>query len=167
MKQLYILLTLISYFNFHGQVSKRELEAVLEETLLKARNAVPTAENSWRYDNTNQDYFKSDTIVLNTARSYIQNYCKEIRWSFYEKQSLVLENTPECTEPPTMLLPTKNDSIHLKCKEKNNDLFLTLKNHKGVTDKFKVIELRRNKPIESEWYAYDYTLILARIKVEE
>lgn len=147
-----------------NQVSKDEFVSVLQETLTKARNAVPTAENSWSYDNTNQDYFKKDTITLNTARVYKRNYCKEIRWSFNENQKLVLQNTPECTEPPTMLKPKKEDYLTLECIKKNDKLYLILKNHKGVREIFRVLELIKNKPIILGDSAFDYTLKLIREK---
>ncbi|PZR21169.1 MAG: hypothetical protein DI539_08720 [Flavobacterium psychrophilum] len=120
MKFLYILLFTVTpcLIYSQNQPSKNDLESVLHETLAKARNAVPTAENSWSYNNTNQDYFRKDTIILNTARSYKRNYCKEIRWSFYQNQKLILENTPECTEPPTMLKPKKEDYLTLDCFKK-------------------------------------------------
>lgn len=164
MKLVYLLLfTVIPYFLIaQSQLSKNEFELVLQETLMKARNTVSTAENNWSYNNTNEDYFIKDTITLNTARSYRRNYCKEIRWSFYENQKLILENTPKCTEPPTMLEPKKNDYLTLNCIEKNDNLYLILKNSKGVREKFRVLELLKNKPIVIQESAFDYTLKLVR-----
>lgn len=165
--KLIIFFTFISFLYSSAQtaLTKNEFESILEETLKKSRNAVSSAENNWRYDNTNEDYFKKDTIVLNTARSYRVNYCKEIRWSFYENQKFILENTPECTEPPTMLEPKEEDFITLECIEKNGNLYILLKNFKGICETFKVLELYRNKPIEDGESAFDYTLKLTRKKL--
>lgn len=164
--QLTILLSVISVALSTGQIpiTKNEFELVLKETLKKSRNAVSDAENIWRYDNTHQDYFEKDTIILSTARSYRADYCKEIRWAFYENQKFILENIPECTEPPTKLKPTKEDYIEINCMEKNNKLYLILKNFKGISDKFKVLELTRNQPIQVEESAFDYTIKLLRKK---
>jgi hypothetical protein len=165
--QLTVLFTFISFTYSSAQVAltKNEFESILQETLKKSRNAVSNAENNWRYDNTNEDYFKKDTIVLKTARSYRVDYCKEIRWSFYENQKFIIENTPECTEPPTMLKPKDEDFIVIECIEKNGNLYLLLKNYKGICDTFKVLELYRNKPIEAGESAFDYTLKLTRKKL--
>ena len=162
--QLTLFFILLSFASSTAQIAltKIEFESILVETLNKARNAVSNAENNWRYDNTKDDYFKKDTIVLNSARSYRVDYCKEIRWSFYENNKFILENTPECTEPPTMLKPKDEDFIVLECIEKNGNLYLLLKNYKGICDTFKVLELYRNNPIETGESAFDYTIKLTR-----
>jgi hypothetical protein len=166
MKRLLIITLIIIWTNSNAQIqiTKTDFEIVLQETLKKSRNAVADAKNSWRYDNTNQDYFTNDSIIINTARSYRKDYCKEIRWSFYENQKFILENTPECTEPPSMLRPNEKDYKELKCVEKNDDLYLIVSNSKGIDDKFKVLEFRRNKPLTIEESAFDYTIILLRTK---
>ena len=165
--RLTIYLTIISVKLSTAQIpiTKNEFELVLKETLKKSRNAEFTAENSWIYDNTHQDYFEKDTISLNTARSYRADYCKEIRWTFYENQKLKLENTPECTEPPTMLKPKKEDYMEINCVEKNNYLYLILKNFKGNFDTFKVLELVKNEPIQLDENAFDYTIKLKREEI--
>lgn len=146
------------------QITEIEFKSILVETLKKSRNIVPNAQNNWRYDNTKDDYFNNDTIILNSARTYRSDYCKEVRWSFYENEKFVLENTLEFTEPPTMLKPQKEDYIDLEYFEKNNKLYLILKYDNRTLDKFEVLELRRNTPIKEEESAFDYTLILKRIK---
>ena len=162
--QLTVFFILLSFASSTAQIAltKIEFESILVETLNKSRNAVSNAENNWRYDNTKEDYFKKDTIVLNSARSYRVDYCKEIRWRFYENNKFILENTPECTEPPTMLKPKDEYSIVLECIEKNGNLYLLLKNYKGICDTFKVLELYRNNPIEAGESAFDYTIKLTR-----
>ena len=165
--QLTVFFIILSFASSTAQIAltKNEFESTLKETLKKSRNAVYNAENNWRYDNTKEDYFKKDTIVLNSARSYRVDYCKEIRWSFYENQKFILENTPECTEPPTMLKPKDEDFIVIECIEKNGNLYLLLKNYKGILDTFKVLELYRNNPIEAGESAFDYTIKLTRKKL--
>jgi hypothetical protein len=167
--QLTVLFIFFSFTYSLSQITlnKNEFESILQETLKKSRNAVSNAENNWRYDNTNEDYFRKDTIILKTARSYRVDYCKEIRWSFYENQKFIIENTPKCNEPPTMLKPKDEDFIVIECIEKNGNLYLLLKNYKGIYDTFKVLELYRNKPIEAGESAFDYTLKLTRKKLDE
>ena len=66
-----------------GQITKKELLLVFKETLTKSRNFVPETTNKWIFDNSKNDYFKKDTIILNSARIYNIEYCKVINWSFY------------------------------------------------------------------------------------
>ena len=150
--------------NAQVSISKNDILLSLKESLEKSRNAVSDARCNWRFNNTNDDYFKKDTIILNLARSYRTDYCKEIRWSFYENTKFVLENTPECTEPPTMLKPKKEDYLELILEEKNESLYLILKNSKNIVDKFRVVQFRRNIPLSDEESAFDYTIVLMRNK---
>ena len=165
MKTFLITLTFIwtGLLNAQSQITKKDFEAILTETLKKSRNAVSNATNEWRYDNSNEDYFTSNVITLNAARSYRKDYCKEIRWSFYENQKFVLQNILECTEPPTMLKPTKKDYIEISCIEKKGVLYLKLKNFAGLCDKFKVLEFRKNEPLAFGESEFDYTVKLLRI----
>jgi hypothetical protein len=146
-------------------VSKDKLESVLKETLKKSRNAVLTATNEWRFDNTKDNYFKNDTIVLNAARSYRMDYCKAVFWSFYENEKFVLEKIPYCNEPPIMLRPQKEDSIKTKIKEIKNKVLLVLYNVNGIFETFEVLRLRKNEPLSNEDdNQFDYTMTLVRIR---
>lgn len=166
MKHIVTVIVCIVFASFtNAQISKKELLSVLNETLQKSRNAVPTATNIWRYDNSKNDYFKKDTITLNTARAYRKDYCIEVNWDFYKKDEFILEFIPECTEPPTRLISKKEDYITLKVVVRKSKIYLQLYNINGVFEIFRIIELVKNKPIiynnESE---FDYTLKLLRVK---
>lgn len=163
---LIVIFSVFCIFESNAQISisKNKFKLILKESLEKSRNAVSDARSIWRFDNTNEDYFTKDTIILNGARSYRKDYCKEIRWSFYQNEKFVLENTPECTEPPTMLKPKKEDYKKLKYIEENGILYLIISNSKSKDDKFKVLEVRKNQPLTTETYSYDYSLILLRVK---
>lgn len=150
--------------NAQSPRSKDELKSVLKETLAKSRNAVSTATNKWRYDNSKDDYFQRDTIVLSTARTYRMDFCKVMNWSFYKDDKFVLENAQYCNEPPTKLISKREDSIKIKIKEYRNRTFLELQNINGVFEKYEIIDLKKNKPLSDEGdYQFDYTLILLRI----
>lgn len=111
-------------------LTKDSLDFVFKETLAKSRNAVSNATNNWRFDNSNDDYFKQDTIILNTARSYKMNYCNGINWSFYKEKHFILEFTQTCNEPPTKLKSKKEDYMRLQIKQRSNKFYLRLLNKK-------------------------------------
>ena len=161
----FILILITSALQAQSNTSKRELKSIFKETLRKSRNAVSTARNEWRYDNTNDDYSQNDTIILNSARSYKMDFCNGIGWSFYENEKCVLENFRYCNEPPTKLVSKKEDFITLKIKEENGQTYIEQYNLNGLFDKFKVLEVLRNKPLGNGEAEFDYTLKLVRIKV--
>lgn len=145
-------------------LTKDFLGFVFKETLAKSRNAVSNATNSWRYDNSNDDYFKKDTLILNTARSYKINYCNGINWTFYKERHLILEITQNCNEPPTKLRNKKEDYMRLQIKQIGNKFHIRLLNKNGLSDEFEILSLTRNIPLSDEESAFDYTLILLRHK---
>jgi hypothetical protein len=145
-------------------ISKNDILLTLKENLEKSRDVISDARCDWRYNNTDDDYFIKDTIILNSARSYRADYCKEIRWSFYENTKFVLENTHKCSEPPTMLRPKKEDYLELMFEEKNESLYLILNSSKNIIDKFRVLKFYRNIPLINEESTFDYTLVLLRNK---
>jgi hypothetical protein len=163
---IFIICTLIlsGTVNAQNSLTKKKLEMVFKETLKKSRNAVETATNNWRYDNSKGDYFENDTVTLNTARTYKMNYCNGTNWSFYKTEKFLLENVQYCNEPPTKLISKKEDSLKLKIKELGNKIFLELYNINGFFEKFEVLSLKSNEPLSSEGdYQFDYTMILLRI----
>lgn len=145
-------------------ISKDSLKLVFKETLKKSRNAVPTANNVWVYDNSNNDYFEQDTITLNTARSYKRDYFKTINWSFYDENKFILENANSCNEPPIKNISKEEDYFKLKIKNTKDSLFLKLYNSKGLFETFNIIYFKRNEPISVGEEQFDYTMKLKRIK---
>ena len=148
-----------------GQViSKNELKIVLKETLAKSRNFVSGATNSWYYDNSENDYKQKDTITLKTARSFKRDYCNIINWTFYEQNNFILEVADYCNEPPTKLASKNEDYFELLINETDEKTFISLKNINGIQEKFEIIELIKNVPIETGNDQFDYTMKLSRIK---
>ncbi|MEZ4817560.1 MAG: hypothetical protein R2776_06280 [Flavobacteriaceae bacterium] len=143
---------------------KSEVEKIFKETLLKSRDYVKTATNEWRYDNTKEDYFINDTIILNSARSYRQSNCKEVSWSFFDLSKLTIDIIPECTEPPTKLTGNKNEYLEIDLRQENSRTLIYLFSEEFIEDKFEVLSLVENEPIDNELNSFDYTLKLLRIK---
>jgi hypothetical protein len=163
-------LTIIIFITFfssgfsQNEIDKVVIESVFEETLRKSRNAVETATNEWRYDNSNEDYFVGDTLTFNSARSYRKSYCKEINWSFYEVNKCLINTIPKCTEPPTSLISKEEDYMTIEVIQENNSTLIHLKNLKGIINRFEVLELIKNQPVYNEASAFDYTLKLLRLE---
>jgi hypothetical protein len=159
-----ILITFVSSGFSQNEINKAAIKSVFEETLRKSRNAVETATNEWRYNNSNEDYFVSDTLMLNSARSYRKSYCKEINWSFYEVNKCLINTIPECTEPPTRLVSKEEDYMTIHVTQEDNSTLIYLNNMEGTMDRFEVLELIKNKPVYNEVSAFDYTLKLLRLE---
>lgn len=145
-------------------LTKDSLDFVFKETLVKSRNAVSDATNSWRYDNSNEDYFKKDTIILNTARSYKMDYCNGINWSFYKEKYFILEFTQHCNEPPTKLKSKEEDYMRLEIMQRERKIYLRLLNKNGLADEFELLDLKRNNPLSDGESTFDYTIVLLRHK---
>jgi len=145
-------------------LTKDSLYFVFKETLAKSRNAVSDATNNWRYDNSNDDYFKKDTLIFNTARSYKLDYCNGINWSFYKEKHFILEFAQNCNEPPTKLRSKEEDYMRLEIKQSDGKLFLTLLNKNGLSDEFEILDFKRNNPLSNRESAFDYTIVLLRHK---
>ncbi|GGD15580.1 hypothetical protein GCM10011343_03130 [Flavobacterium orientale] len=163
-KLIIIILIFTSVSSFGQSVLKSELKKMLTETLVKSRNYVSDATNSWFYDNTENDYKTQDTLTFKTARSFKRDYCKIINWTFYEWNKFRLEFADYCNEPPTKLASKNEDYYEFLVEEKDKNIFVYLKNVNGIQDKFKIVELTKIEPIDSGNDQFDYRIKLTRIK---
>jgi len=163
--KLITVILIITSASLYGQsVSKSELKKTLKETLVKSRNYVSDATNSWFYDNTKNDYETQDTLTFNTARSFKRDYCKIVNWTFYEWNKFRLEFADYCSEPPTKLASKNEDYYDFIIEESNENIFVSLKNLNGIQEKFQIVELTKNMPIDSGNDQFDYTIKIKRIK---
>lgn len=163
---LMLFLNVFGTINAQKQITPKEMLSVFKETLAKSRNFAPEATNKWSFDNSNNDYFKKDTIVLNSARCSDSDYCKSIQWSFYENEKFILEKIIECDEPPTKVASKNEDFMDLKIKEQDGMTYLCLYNNNGLFETFEVVSLKANKGTDEEC-TFDYTLKLLRIRENE
>ena len=167
MKKIFLIIFFSAAFYFsNAQVSSSldSVKAVFAETLKKSRNAVDDATNSWRYDDTNNDYFIKDTIILNSARTYKTSYCNGVEWKFNKEDQFVLLFTRRCNEPPLALASRKEDYFRMVIVERNDGCYLKLFYRKRLKETFKVLNLKRNPPLSFGADAFDYTMILIRQK---
>lgn len=161
-----LFLNVFGTINAQKQITPKEMLSVFKETLAKSRNFVPEATNIWSFNNSNNDYFKKDTIVLNSARCSSRGYCKSIQWSFYENEKIILEKIVNCDDPPAKVASKEEDYMDLKIKEQDGMTYLCLYNSSGLFETFEVISLKANNTTDEEC-TFDYTLKLLRIREDE
>ena len=149
-KILFILIFLIQYsYSQNIKISKTELFKIFNETIIqKEEGKIETNSNPWFADNTNENYFKNDTVTLKNANSFKRNYCKIINWNFYKKDAFTIGNADYCNEPPSQKVTTENDWIKLNIVEAEKYLTVELYNQNKIIDKFKVLSLEKK---ESEY----------------
>ena len=147
MKKITLLvLILIIQFSYSQKtkISKAELLKAFKETIVqKEKGIIHTNSNPWFTDNTNENYFKKDTITLKNAKSYKRDYCKIINWNFYKKAAFSIENADYCNEPPSQKVTTENDWINLNVEKVENYLIIELFNQNKLIDKFKILSLEK------------------------
>ncbi len=163
---LILFLNIFGVVNGQNQITQKEMLSVLKETLAKSRNFVPEATNTWLFDNSNNDYFKKDTIVLNSARCNKKDYCNSINWSFYENEKFILEKADYCNEPPIKVASKEEDFMDIKIKELDDIIYLCLYNINGLFETYEVLSLKANETSDEEC-SFDYTLKLLRIREKQ
>ena len=161
---LFVLLLLIQFsYCQETKISKTPLLAAFKETIVQTKKGkIETDSNPWFTENTNEIYFRNDTIVLKNARSFKRDYCKIINWNFYKKNAFVIGDADYCNEPPTRKVTKPKDWINLKINSIKNNLIMELFNENKLIEKFKVISLEK-KDSEYEKNEFDYVLKLVRL----
>lgn len=160
---LLLLILQISYSQ-KIKISKNELLKAFRKTIIQTQKGIiQTDSNPWFSDNSNDIYFKNDTILLVNAKTYKRDFCKIINWTFYKKDFFVIGDADYCNEPPTKKVTKSNDWINLKSYNYKNYLILELYNQDKLIEKFKVLSLQQNQSKDNK-DEIDYVLKLVRIK---
>jgi len=158
-----LLLSIQFGYSQENKISKTDLFKIFNETInQKDKAKINTNSNPWFTDNTDEAYFKKDTITLKNAKSFKRNYCKVIKWNFYKKDSFIIGNADYCNEPPSQKVTTINDWIKLNVEEVNNYLIIELFNQNKIIDKFKILTLEKRQS-EYDKENFEYILKLKRI----
>lgn len=162
---LILFLTFIVQFSYSQEtkVSKTELINSFKETIAQTKKGIiQTDSNPWFADNTNDNYFKKDTIVLINARSFKREYCKIINWNFYKETAFTIGHADYCNEPPTQKVNTLKDWIELKVYDFNGNLSIELFNQDKLVEKFKIISFEIKQSLY-EKTEFDYILKIVRM----
>lgn len=140
------------------EISKPNIYNIFQETVEQDKDFPTTL---WFSDNTNDKYFKSDTIKLIHANSYKRDYCNIINWTFQKKDEMIRTFADYCEEPPTAKVTTENDYFEVRISEKKSNTFLELYNKKRLVEKFKIESLVKNQILSYE-HVIQYILTLVR-----
>ena len=165
-KLLFIVLLLFVELSFsqHVNISKKQLLNLFKETIVQTKKGIIQVDsNPWFTENTDNLYFKNDTIVLKNARSFKREYCKIVNWNFYKKNAFIIGYADYCNEPPTQKVTKPEDWAILKFNDSKKDLVIELYNQNKIIDKFRVLYIKKSESKYDE-NEYEYVLILLRLK---
>ncbi|RYJ36441.1 hypothetical protein NU08_4507 [Flavobacterium anhuiense] len=132
-----------------NKISKSEVQKIIKESQIQKKNgriSLPSIK-SWKFNNTDSLYFKSDTLIAIQNKTNTQNdFCEFIDWTFYRKNAFILGNTSYCEEPHSRLV-TKypEDYFYIAVYQiENRTMIDMLRNDKMIVDSFNVIEIENN-----------------------
>lgn len=164
--KLFFLLLLIFQISYSQdiKIKEKELFKIFRKTIIQDKKGIiQINSNPWFTDNSNDNYFKKDTIIFRNAKSYNRNYCKIFNWNFYKKNALIISDADYCNEPPSQKVTKPKDWIKLKTYNFKNCLILELYNQNKLVEKFKVLSVEENQSKYNKEQT-DYILKLLRIK---
>lgn len=132
-----------------NKISKSEVQKIIKDSQAAKKDgsiSLPSIK-SWKFNNTDSLYFKSDTLIAIQNKTNTQNdFCEFIDWTFYRKNAFILGNTSYCEEPPSRLV-TKypEDYFYIAVYQiENRTMIDMLRNDKMIVDSFNVIEIENN-----------------------
>lgn len=151
-KKLFLLIIFLIFANPNSaqkiELSKRNIYKVFKNTIVQnKKNFISIPSNAWYTNNTNNNYYKSDTITFTNAQSYNRSFCNVINWTFYKKDKFVRTFGNYCNEPPTEKVSNKSDFFDIKIIKQNSDLILELYNDRKIIETFKVISLESSQTL--------------------
>lgn len=165
-KLLFIVLLLFVElcFSQNASISKNQVLSLFKRTIVQTKKGIiQVNSNPWFADNTDNLYFKNDTIILKNARSFKREYCKIVIWNFYKKNAFVIGYADYCNEPPTREVTKQENWIKKRIEESQRDLVIELYNQNILIDKFKVLSIEENESNCDE-NEYEYVLKILRLK---
>jgi len=132
-----------------NKISKSVVQKIIKESQVQKKNgriSLPSTK-SWKFNNVDSLYFKTDTLIAIQNKTNTQNdFCEFIDWTFYRKNSFILGNTSYCKEPPSRFV-TKYPEDYFTIavyKVENKTMIDMLRNDKMIVDSFNVIEIENN-----------------------
>ena len=126
-------------------------KSVLKKIFLKSieqnsRRSISTLSNPWVIDNTDNLFFKADTVKLtNIKDGFTYDFCEKINWSFYRKDKFYQVESQTCREPSSSKVSSENSRNWIIIKKTELGLILNTYNLNGLIDQFLVLSINRNK----------------------
>lgn len=132
-----------------NKISKSEVQKIIKDSQAAKKDgsiSLPSIK-SWKFNNVDSLYFKSDTLIAIQNKTNTQNdFCKFIDWTFYQKNAFILGSESLCKEPPTRSV-TKypEDYFTIAVYQVEDKIMIDmLRYDKMVVDSFNVIEIENN-----------------------
>ena len=161
---IFLLASIVQFsYSQETKVSRNELINSFKKTIIQIKKGIiQTDSNPWFADNTNDNYFKKDTIVLINARSFKREFCKVINWNFYKETAFTIGYADYCSEPPTQKVNMLKDWIELKVYDFKGNLLIELFNQDKLVEKFKIISFEKKQSLYDK-AEFEYILRIVRM----
>jgi hypothetical protein len=142
---LFLIGTSLSAQNLNPR--KSQLKKIFRKSISQdSRKTISTLSNPWVIDNTDNLYFKADTIkLINIKMQYKYDFCQKVNWSFYRNSKFYLVESQTFREPSSAKVSNENSRYWVRIKRNNIGLILTTYNISGMIDQFLVISINRNE----------------------
>lgn len=133
-----------------NKISKSEVQKIIKDSQAAKKDgsiSLPSIK-SWKFNNVDSLYFKSDTLIAIQNKTNTQNdFCKFIDWTFYQKNTFILGSESLCKEPPLRKV-TKypKDYFSIAIYEVENKTIIDiLRYDKIIVESFNVIKIESDE----------------------
>ena len=147
MKRLILIFLLIFFGSFaQTKPTKKYLTKLFKNSIeQEKKNTISTNSNPWVINNPNGEYYKSDTLKVYSYKSKRTNeFCEYVGWTFYRKDSFILNKCHHCNEPPTNSVSKNEDWFKIVIVEDKDELIIELYNFGKIISRFKVLTLKES-----------------------
>lgn len=133
-----------------NKIPKSTVQKIIKDSKVKMNHGTITLNSikSWKFNNIDSLYFKSDTLIAIQNKINIQNnFCEIIDWTFYRKNAFIMGRSSYCKEPPSRLV-TKypEDYFTIAIYQVENKTMIDMfKNDKMIVESFNVIDIENDE----------------------
>ncbi|WP_348723580.1 hypothetical protein [Tenacibaculum sp. 190524A05c] len=127
---------------------KDALKKLFRESIKQdSSGSISTLSNPWIIDNTDNLFFKTDTVKLINIKdvTYKYEFCNFINWSFFKKDKFFQVESQTCTEPSSVKVSDEYSLHWVTIKQTELGLILNTYKSNGLKDRFLVLSINRNK----------------------
>ncbi|WP_433765855.1 hypothetical protein [Flavobacterium ginsenosidimutans] len=133
-----------------NKISKSEVQKIIKDSQAAKKDgsiSLPSIK-SWKFNNVDSLYFKSDTLIAIQNKTNTQNdFCEFIDWTFYQKKAFILGRCSFCKEPPSrMVTKYPKDYFSIAIYEVENKTMIDiLRYDKMIVESFNVIKIESDE----------------------
>ncbi|RNI28719.1 hypothetical protein [Rufibacter latericius] len=131
----------------------------------ESKKSIMIGHNAWLSCNKDSAYFNNDTIRLYENRLYetANVCCDRVGWTFWKKDSFILQESQICKEPPTGIVTDGKDYYSIKIEEREGGLYLSTFN---TYDGNKLIETFLIKSLDEEKHGKELGKVLTLVRIK-